>query len=61
MDMGTQDCNTVGSSPVIRGELSINKYDLRWKIVYNIDITGMRSVTKCKQSCLIVHYLHSEL
>ena len=62
MDMGTQDCNTVGSSPVIRGELSINKYGLRWNIVlYNIDNTGTRSVTKCKQSCLIVHYLHGEL
>ena len=56
MYMDTQDCNTVGSSPVIRGELSVNKYDLRWTIVlYNIDITGMCSVTKCEQSCITEH------
>ena len=28
-------------------------------VLYNIDITAMCSVTKCKQSCLIDHLLHS--
>ena len=28
-------------------------------VLYNIDITAMCSVAKCKQSCLIDHLLHS--
>ena len=28
-------------------------------VLYNIDVTVMCSVAKCKQSCLIDHLLHS--
>ena len=28
-------------------------------VLYDIDVTAMCSVTKCKQSCLIDHFLHS--
>ena len=30
-------------------------------VLYNIDVTAMCSVVKCKQSCFIDHLLHSKL
>ena len=35
------------------------RLDCQKVVLYNIDVTAMCSVAKCKQSCLIDHLLHS--